>query len=174
MAERPNWHKPSQYQLGFDFGATPWESSAETDLRFTYAVNEEVAVLRPADAGQYLLTHVYTPFERFDQEEVWILLLNNKNRITHQSLIYRGTFNTVHLRIGEVFKPAVRFNAAGIVVSHLHPSGDPSPSPEDISATQALYTAGKLLEVNLLDHIIVGRGCWRSLRHLGVGFEETP
>ena len=89
-------------------------------------------------------------------------------------MIYRGTLNTVQMRVSEVFKPAVRYNAAGIVVSHLHPSGTPAPSPEDIAVTQALYNAGKLLEVAVLDHIIVGRGCWQSLRHLGVGFDDPP
>jgi DNA repair protein RadC len=172
--ERPKWHKSPKYQLGFDFGQRSLDASAVDDLRFTYAVKEAVQVRTPADAGHYLLTHVFTPFAAFDQEEVWVLLLNNKNVITHQSMIYRGTFNTVQMRVSEVFKPAVRFNAAGIVVSHSHPSGDPAPSPEDIAVTQVLYNAGKLLQVDVLDHIIVGRDCWRSLKHLGVGFEETP
>lgn len=170
--ERFQGHRPPKYQLAFDFAAQPLAPPEADSLRFTYAVKEEVKVRTPADAGQYLLTRVFTPFAAFDQEEVWVLLLNNKNLITHQSMIYRGTFNTVHMRVGEVFKPAVRFNAAAMVISHLHPSGDPSPSPEDLVVTQALAAAGKLLEVNVLDHIIVGRGCWQSLRHLGVGFED--
>ncbi len=174
MAERPKWHKPPQYQLGFDFGQRPLDPPTADELRFTDGVKEAVKVRTPADAGQYLLTRVFTPFTAFDQEEVWVLLLNNQNMITHQSMIYRGTINMVHMRIPEVFKPAIRWNAAGIVISHSHPSGDPSPSPEDIAVTQSLYNAGKLLQVDVLDHIIVGRDCWRSLKHLGVGFEETP
>lgn len=174
MAERPKWHKPQKYQLGFDFGQKPVDPAPVEDLRFTTAIKEPLPVRSPTDAGQYLLTTVFTPFEAFDQEELWVLPLNTRNLITHQSMIYRGTMNEVHMRIGEVFKPAVRYNAARIVVSHCHPSGDPQPSPEDIAVTQALYTAGKVLNVDVLDHIIVGRACWQSLKSLGVGFEDVP
>lgn len=171
--ERPKWHKPSKYQLGFDYGYRPLEAAPVDGLRFTYEVKEAVKVLSPADAGHYLLTHVFTPFEAFEQEEVWVLLLNNRNWITHQSMLYRGTINTVNTRIGEIFKPALRLNASSIVVSHVHPSGEIEPSPEDIMATQAMYTAGKLLDMPLLDHLIVGRDCWLSLKTRGLGFADT-
>ena len=170
--ERPKWHKPPKYQLAFDYGYRPVESEAVDGMRFTYEVKEAVKVLSPADAGHYLLTRVFTPFEAFEQEEVWVLLLNNRNWITHQSMLYRGTINTVNTRIGEIFKPALRYNASSIVVSHVHPSGEIEPSPEDIAVTQAMYTAGKLLDVPLLDHLIVGRDCWLSLKTRGLGFEE--
>jgi DNA repair protein RadC len=158
--------------MGFDFGQPPREEAAEL-FRFTYAVQEEVQVLQPADAGHYLLTRVFTPFEAFEQEEVWALSLNQKLKITHQSLIYRGTLNQAQVRVGEVFRPALKLNAAAIVLSHLHPSGDPSPSERDILVTQQVYEAGKLLQVELIDHLIVGRGCWVSLKSLGLGFEDA-
>lgn len=173
MAERPKWHKPPKYQLGFDFGAQALDAPAGDELRFTYAVKEGVAVLSPMDAGQYLLNHVYTPFDAFQQEEAWVLLLNNKYRITHQSLLYRGTLNMIHMRIPEIFKPAVHYNAAALVLSHVHPSGDPAPSPEDIAVTQELCAAGKLLQIHIADHVIVGRDCWWSLREHNQGFEEA-
>jgi DNA repair protein RadC len=78
------------------------------------------------------------------------------------------------MRIGEIFKPALRYNASSIVVSHVHPSGEIEPSPEDLAMTQAMYTAGKLLDVPLLDHLIIGRDCWLSLKQHEQGFEETP
>lgn len=173
MAERPKWHKPPQYQLAFDYGYRPVGSAAGDGLRFTYEVNEEVKVLSPVDAGRYLLTHVFTPFEAFEQEEVWVLLLNNRHRITHQSMIYRGTINTVDMRIGEIFKPALRLNASSIIVSHCHPSGEIEPSPEDIAVTQAIHASGRLLDVPLLDHLIIGRDCWLSLKTQGVGFDDA-
>lgn len=173
MAERPKWHKPSKYQLAFDYGNRRLEAEVRDVTRFTYEVNEEVKVLSPVDAGQYLLTRVFTPFEAFEQEEVWILLLNTRNKITHQSMIYRGTINMVNMRIGEIFKPALRYNASSIVVSHIHPSGDPTPSPEDIAVTQAMRAAGELLDVPLLDHLIIGQDCWLSLKTQGLGFDDA-
>jgi DNA repair protein RadC len=170
--ERPR-RQPSQYQLGFDFGQRPDEASLADVMRFTYAVKEEVQVVSPEVAGAYLLSHVYTPFEAFEQEEVWLLLLDTKNRITHQSMIYRGTINTAQIRIAELYKPALRLNAASIIMSHCHPSSDVSPSPEDIRVTKLAYEAGELLGVKLIDHLIVGRGQWVSLKSLGVGFETT-
>jgi DNA repair protein RadC len=170
--ERPKGHPPSKYQLAFDYGYRPAEVAVADGMRFTYEVKEAVKVLSPVDAGRYLLTRVFTPFEAFEQEEVWLLLLNNRQWITHQSMIYRGTINMVNMRIGEIFKPALRYNASSIVVSHVHPSGEIEPSPEDIAVTQALYTAGKLLDVRLLDHLIIGRDCWLSLKTQGLGFED--
>lgn len=78
------------------------------------------------------------------------------------------------MRVVEIFRPALKLNAAAIVLSHLHPSGDPSPSERDILVTQQVYEAGKLLDVSVLDHIIVGRECWVSLKSLGLGFEDAP
>ena len=70
--ERPKWQKPSKYQLGFDYGQPPFDAPRVDGLRFTYEVKEEIQVLSPVDAGRYLLTRVFTPFEAFEQEEVWI------------------------------------------------------------------------------------------------------
>jgi DNA repair protein RadC len=170
--ERPRRHKPAEYQLGLDFGQKPLDAQQSEMWRFTFEVKEDVSVRSSEIAGAYLLNHVFTPFEAFEQEEVWVLSLNNKNKITHQSMVYRGTINTVNIRIGELFRPALRLNAAGIIMSHLHPSGDPDPSQHDIAVTQMAYEAGKLLEVSLIDHIIVGRNQFLSLKSLGVGFND--
>ena len=171
--ERSKGRLPSKYQLGFDFVSSSEDLSPVDVMRFTYEVKEAVQVISPEVAGAYLLSRIFTPFEAFSQEEVWVLLLNTKNRITHQSMIYRGTIDTAYIRIGELFRPALKLNAASIIMSHLHPSGDPEPSPQDLRVTELAYEAGNLLQVNLTDHIIVGRNQWVSLKSLGVGFGDV-
>ncbi|MFN8495588.1 MAG: JAB domain-containing protein [Caldilineaceae bacterium] len=135
--------------------------------RFTYAIQEEIRILSPADAATYLLQSVYAPFEAMDQEELWVLLLNHKQHMTHTTMVYRGNINSVVLRPAELFKEAVRFNAPSIILSHCHPSGDPTPSPEDVQITATLVEAGRLLHIRILDHIIVGDNCWISLHETG-------
>ncbi len=74
------------------------------------------------------------------------------------------------MRIGEVFKEALKQNAAAIIIAHNHPSGDPTPSSEDIAVTREIVEAGKLLGVDVLDHLVIGQGRWVSLRERGLGF----
>lgn len=86
--------------------------------------------------------------------------------------LYRGSLNTATIRVGAVFKEALRLNSASIIVAHQHPSGSPDPSPEDILITRQLVEAGRLLDVELLDSLVIGRGAWVSLRERGLGFEK--
>jgi DNA repair protein RadC len=88
-------------------------------------------------------------------------------------LIYKGSLNQSQVRVGEVYREAVRRNCAAIIVAHNHPSGDPSPSPEDVSVTRDLVAAGKLLGIELLDHLVIGHQRWVSLRERGLGFEAA-
>lgn len=138
--------------------------------RFVRGVQEEFVVHSPADAAGYLIQRIYTPFDAFDQEELWTLLLNTKHRITHEVMVYRGTLNSVHIRLAELFKEAIRTNAAAFILSHCHPSGDPTPSPEDIRLTEHTAQVAALLDVPLLDHIVCGREAWVSLKQQGLGF----
>jgi len=110
--------------------------------RFVREVPDRVFIKSPGDAAQYLLEKIYTPFEDFDQEEMWVLLLNNKHRVTHEVMVYRGQVSTVHVREAELLKEAVRVNAPALVLSHCHPSGDPTPSPEDVHVTGLVNKAG--------------------------------
>lgn len=161
-----------------EFAGLAFPSRSKSDVlprinetgRFVREVKESVQVISPTIAGQYLLERVFTPFEQFDQEETWVLLLNTKHWITHDVMIYRGTINSAIIRAAEIFKPAVRVNAQVIIMAHNHPSGSPDPSPEDIQITQHLEQVGRQLEIELLDHIIVGKDCWVSLRDKGLGF----
>ena len=102
-----------------------------------------------------------------EREELRVLLLDTKNVVAAQRTVYRGNLAGSSVRIGEVFRDAVRACAAAIIVAHNHPSGDPAPSGEDLRITAELAEAGRLLDIELLDHLIIGRGRWTSLRALG-------
>ena len=180
--------RPERYQLPLlvEFGGTPAPdptamvhsvldglSQGEPGIsRFVRPVREELFIRTPRDAAEHLLQHVYTPFDQFDQEELWTLLLNNKNRVTHEVLVYRGTINTVYVRLAELFKEAVRVNAAGFLLSHCHPSGDPTPSSEDIRLTELILQVAPQLDILLLDHIVVGRNVWVSMKEKGLAFTK--
>lgn len=107
-----------------------------------------------------------------EQEELRVMLLNTRNHVLRVVTIYKGSLNSSHVRIGELFKPALRGNAAAIIVVHNHPSGDPTPSPDDIHITKAIIEAGHLLDIQVLDHIIIGQGRFISLKRRGLGFPE--
>ena len=139
--------------------------------RFVRVLKEEVIIRSPLDAAEYLQDRVFHPFSEFTQEELWVLLLNAKNRITHDTMVYRGVIDQVPIQIAEIYNVPVRFNARYIIVSHCHPSGDPTPSPEDVAANSAIQQAGRLLGIELLDHIIIGQGKWLSLKERGLGFD---
>jgi DNA repair protein RadC len=84
--------------------------------------------------------------------------------------LYRGSVSSAQVRVGEVFREAVRKNASALIAIHNHPSGDPTPSPDDVALTRAIVQAGKLLDVDVLDHLVIGQGRWVSLKERGLGF----
>ncbi len=169
------------YQLRFDgppldvtpkdFGGLGWGPELP-QARFVREVRGVHTLASPALAAAYFLERVFAPFEAFDQEELWALLLNTRMRVTHEVMVYRGTLNAISVRPVELFREAIRWNAAGLVLGHIHPSGDPTPSPEDIAVTRHAHHIAKLLELTLADHIIVGKDAWVSLRERGLGFES--
>src|SRR4051812_30555070 len=128
--------RAERYQLPFEFSKKSDSSSIYYEIRFAAQgnadesigrfvrmVKEEIVIRSPSDAAEYLLNHVFTPFDAFDQEELWVVLLNTRKRITHEALVYRGTVNSIYVRPAELFKEAVRANAPGLLLSHVHPSG---------------------------------------------------
>ncbi len=124
-------------------------------------------IASPADAANLLMYRMAA----LEQEYLFVILLDTRNRVIGNPLeVYHGSLNTSLIRIGEVFREAIRLNAAGIIVAHNHPSGDPSPSPEDVAVTRALVEAGKLLDIELLDHLVFGRYRFISLKERGLGF----
>lgn len=145
--------------------ATPQEQSLPRFVREASKVRQ----LESAEvAAQYLMENIYTPFEEFDQEEMWVLLVNNDDFVTHEVMVYRGTVYTTCFRTTELLKEAVRQNSVGMVLSHCHPSGNPYPSAEDIMMTEEVVRAGDLLEIEIIDHIIVGKDCWVSMKEKGL------
>ena len=117
----------------------------------------------PTDVGERLRPAM----AHLEQEELRVLLLNTKNVVNGMVTVYLGNLAGSSVRVGEVFRDAVRRQSAAIVVVHNHPSGDPSPSADDLRITAELAEAGRLLDIELLDHVVVARDGWVSLRALG-------
>lgn len=128
--------------------------------------DERPAIHSPADAAGLLLYEM----SALEQEELRIVLLDVRNRVLDIVIQYRGSVSSSQVRVGELFKAAVRRNASSIIVVHNHPSGDPTPSPDDVALTRAIVQAGKLLDIDVLDHLVIGRGRWVSLKERGLGF----
>jgi DNA repair protein RadC len=105
-----------------------------------------------------------------EQEELRLVLLNTKNQVLSIPQLYRGNVNTSVVRVSELFRDAVRENCPALIVVHNHPSGDPTPSSDDIKITEHMIEAGKLLDIEVLDHIIIGQHGYISLKEKGLGF----
>jgi DNA repair protein RadC len=136
-------------------------------------MNERVAMESPQIQSPETAAAILIPrMAHLEQEHFVALLLNTRNRLIGEPIdVYRGSLNAAMIRVGEVFRSAIRANAAAILVGHNHPSGDPSPSPEDVAITKAIVEAGKLLDVDVLDHLVIGRGRYVSLKEIGLGFD---
>ena len=105
-----------------------------------------------------------------DQEHLRVLLLNTRNQVMAVTEVYKGSVSSALVRTAELFREAVRQNAPCIILVHNHPSGDPSPSPDDVVMTKAAVEAGKLLQIDVLDHVIIGDRRFASMKQLGLGF----
>ncbi|UCC64043.1 MAG: DNA repair protein RadC [Anaerolineae bacterium] len=123
-------------------------------------------ITSPADAANL----VQLEMSLLEKEEVRVLVLDTRNRVLDIPTVYVGSLNTSVVRVAELFRDAIKQNAAAIIVVHNHPSGDPTPSPEDVRLTEMLVEAGKLLDVEVLDHLIIGQGRFVSLKERGLGF----
>lgn len=124
------------------------------------------AIRSAADAKTYLLAD----FVDEEQEKFLVVLLDTKHQVVGKSTLYRGTLNQTAVRPAEVFREAVRGNCASVLVAHNHPSGDPTPSADDVAMTARLARAGELLDIELVDHIIMTRDTALSLKERGLGF----
>lgn len=129
--------------------------------------DERPQVRSPADAANLVLLEMSV----LEQEHLRVILLDTKNRVVSISTIYVGSLNSSVVRVGELFREAIRQNAAAIIVVHNHPSGDPTPSQEDVLVTRQIVNAGTMLSIDVLDHIVVGRSRFLSLKERGLGFE---
>ena len=113
---------------------------------------------------------VKTEMSLLSQESLRVVLLNTKNHVLGIREVYRGSVNSAQVRIGEVFREAIRENCASIIVVHNHPSGDPTPSPDDVKVTRDLIDAGVLLDIEVLDHLVIGSGAFVSMKRQRLGF----
>jgi DNA repair protein RadC len=120
----------------------------------------------PSDAADL----VRYEMSALEQEHLRVILLDTRNHVLDVIEVYRGSVNSSQVRVGEVFKPAVRRGAPAMIVVHNHPSGDPTPSPDDVAVTRGFVQAGKLLDVEVLDHLVIGQGRYVSLKERGLGF----
>ena len=133
-----------------------------------YAYPSERPVIHsPKDAYEILKYFMNS----LDHEELWVVNLDTRNRIMSMIALYKGSVNSSQVRVGEVFHQAVLDNSPGIIVAHNHPSGDPTPSPDDVAITRAIVNAGKLLDIEVLDHLVLGREHNVSLKERGLGFD---
>ena len=156
----------AQHGIG-EAKAAQLKAAIELGRRLTLEAPEERPTINsPADAAAL----VQYEMSALEQEHLRVFLMDTKNHVLDVVEVYRGSVNMSQVRIGEVFKAAIRRNATAVIVVHNHPSGDPTPSPDDVAVTRALVQAGKLLDVDVLDHLIIGQGRYVSLKERGLGF----
>lgn len=141
------------------------EASRIYEVKTGTPLPDALQINHPRDAYEFFRAEM----ENLDQEQLRTLHLNTKGRILSSRLLYLGTVNETHVRIGEVFRYAILDNAASLIICHNHPSGDPNPSPDDVALTRQLVKAGQLLDIELVDHIIIGKGKFVSLKERGLG-----
>ena len=105
-----------------------------------------------------------------DHEELWVINLDIRHRMMNLVKLYQGSVNSSQIRVAEVFRSAIADNSPAILLAHNHPSNDPTPSPDDVSVTRTIVEAGKLLDIEVLDHLIVCLDKFVSLKERGLGF----
>jgi DNA repair protein RadC len=125
---------------------------------------EERTVRGPGDVAAYLAPEMVD----LEQEQLRVVLLDTKNTVRRVVLVYQGTANCTRVRLAECFREAVREGATALVLVHNHPSGWPEPSPEDVRLTAEAARAGELLGIEVLDHVVLARAGFRSLRAAGL------
>jgi len=140
-------------------------AAIEVGKRLMKEVDEENCVIRsPQDGADYVMDDM-----RFlSQEHFVTLFLNTKNQVIHRQTIFIGSLNASIVHPREIFKEAIKRSAASIICFHNHPSGDPTPSREDIDVTARLVECGLLLGIDVLDHIVIGDRKFISLKEKGV------
>jgi DNA repair protein RadC len=146
--------------------AAQLQAALEIGRRLAAARPEErVQVRSPSDVANLLME-----MGLLEQEHLRVVLLNTRNQVLAVREVYKGAADRATIRVAEVFREAVRANSTAVVVAHNHPSGDPSPSPEDVRVTEEIVQAGKLLDIEVLDHLVIGRDRYVSLRERRLGF----
>ena len=149
--------KAAQLKAALELGRRLILSSGDTHPQITC----------PADAANLFMAAMSTA----PQEQLRVMLLDSRHRVQRTTVVYVGNVNTSMIRVAEVFRQAIKDNAVAIVVAHNHPSGDPTPSPEDVRVTEQIVRAGEVLDIEVLDHLIIGKQRHVSLKERGLGFK---
>lgn len=135
----------------------------ELGRRVAHKQAERHSIRSPEDAAEYLQARIGLK----QQEVLYSLYLNTKNQVIHEKTIFVGSLNASIVHPREVFREAIKVSAASVIVAHNHPSGDPTPSREDIEVTKRLVRAGEVIGIDCLDHLIIGDGKFLSLKEKG-------
>jgi DNA repair protein RadC len=147
--------------------ASQLRAALELGKRLSSMQPEARALVRsPSDVANLLLTEM----SLLEQEHLRVVLLNSRNEVMGVPEVYKGSVNSSLVRIGELFREAIRRNCPAIIIVHNHPSGDPTPSADDISLTRQTVEAGRLLNIEVLDHLVIGNGRFVSLKEQKLGF----
>ena len=166
LAQLPDYSLQALPQVGPKRAA---QIRAMTDWGLLLSAVEEwqsVQVRSPSDVANLLMLEMGL----LDQEELRIVGLDTKNNIVDMETVYRGSVNSAVVRIAEVLRLPIALQCVGMIMLHNHPSGDPTPSPEDVRITQLVKESAKLMDIDLLDHLIIGRNRYVSLKERGLGF----
>lgn len=142
------------------------EASRIYEVRTGIPMQDALQIRSPRDAYEFLRTEM----EDLEQEQLRTIHLNTKQRILSSRMVYQGSVHTTVIRVAELFRYAIIDNATGIIICHNHPSGDPTPSPEDAALTREIVKAGQLLDIDVVDHIVIGKGKFVSLKERELGF----
>lgn len=144
------------------------QATFELGLRLAKEIpSDRPRVTSPSDIAQLCMPEM----SLLEQEQMRVVLLDTKNRVNSIVTAYQGSVHTTVVRIAELFREAIRRNIPSIVLVHNHPSGEPTPSPEDAAITREIVKAGQLLDIDVLDHLVIGEhGKFVSLKERGLGF----
>lgn len=158
--------KASYEELSAEKGVGPAKAAqilaaVELGRRLASLVDENDRITIHTSTDVYEM--VRYEMESFDHEELWVINLDTRHRVLVTDKLYKGSLNSSPIRIAEIFRKPVSRNAAAIILVHNHPSGDPKPSAADIAVTRSILDAGKLMEIPMLDHLIIGHGKFESI-----------
>ena len=134
--------------------------SAGIRSKTTYRLGAKTKINSPAAAAGLIMDEMSV----LDREHLWVILLDTKKQFLDLDRAYSGSINSAPVRTAELFAKAVKWQAESVILAHNHPSGDPTPSPEDIEVTKRAVDAGNALEIDVVDHIVVGHGRYFSFR----------
>lgn len=165
--EQPSFLTPNDVEMLAMMRRFMAEASRLYEVRTGRDLREPIIISQPSDVYELLRLEM----EELEQEQLRTVNVDVRHQVLSMPLVYQGTVSGTTIRVAEVFRPAIISNASGLVVAHNHPSGDPTPSPNDVALTRQLRAAGQLLDIELLDHIIIGRDRFVSLRERGAGFD---